>query len=1059
MTHEVFHPLIPLFLLLASGLLAQGAEISWNAAQDTAAASDIRTDGSLVMAQNEGGSAVAVNGVPFEAANSLGMAFSGALEGAITGDTGLDGLLNTLSYGGGTSTSIDLGTFTPGSVYLVQVFFTDQRSSFNDRIMRFSSSTGTGTVDVEADPDNTTASPWGQFASGTFTADGTDPDLILAPQGFGNAHITAWQVRLVTAGSVPVATLSTASSEVSGPFTVDIAFSEDVTGLELSDVQVTNGSVTPASLSSSNSSSYSLEITPAANGEVTVQLPAGSVTDLDGENNTNPDSNLLSVFTLFPGSDSPQATLSVANPTVFGPFTVDVNFTEPITGLTAEDFAVSNGAASSLSGSGASFAVQITPGAEGDVTIDLPAASVTDVDGDLLENRTAATLTVTYSIPDNPVATLYGNTQSSTPSFDVYLTFSEAVTGLTDSDFEIVNGTASGTVSLSGSTLDTHLTPLQSRYFKTTITAAKPGQVSVRLPAGSVTDTDGDAQTNLASHTLTTLCTADFGDAWVIDSATEWTAAHAGSSNLNLADGLAAPTADSATFTSTVQTYARIRRPLSVTFRQSPVWDNWQGVSTVAPSGASDAPILLPVANDDYYFLAKGPTSAYYAWHSTDMLNWTGPSRVTNEGGDNGRWTTSAEYKDGTFYILYDSPNDEDPALYLDNDLMDGVVGTQVGMVFDDPSHGSDSSIIRNDEDGRFHIIYEDWSPIKARANSWDSPLAGHTSSPDGINGFAAHAHHPAVDHRTTPTGTFDTYSHPNGTYEYEIHTPAQDAYGDWTSIKIGSQFYLFGDYDLHGSGIKVARFTSDSIHDKFELVGSLGGGHPDPTVGFAEGQFYLITQQSTDYTSPGPWVAGVEARAGVDTDGDTTIDQWTTWQEVSEAYDHKPGYARVVDVTPARLDLSGLPAGYGFQFELRLDDTVVGGISPLVDRVEFAFEPGNFQQWANANNVAADPNADANGNGLPNLVEFASGWTEMPEIRPGASFDLTTTQEALEEEYQLEIWFSKNLESWWRASLGLPTEITLSGDTFDADGNRVRSFSLHPDLSKLFYYVEVMEP
>ena len=96
---------------------------------------------------------------------------------------------------------------------------------------------------------------------------------------------------------------------------------------------------------------------------------------------------------------------------------------------------------------------------------------------------------------------------------------------------------------------------------------------------------------------------------------------------------------------------------------------------------------------------------------------------------------------------------------------------------------------------------------------------------------------------------------------------------------------------------------------------------------------------------------------------------------------------------------------------------------------------------------------------GLPNLVEFASGWTEMPEIRPGASFDLTTTQEALEEEYQLEIWFSKNLESWWRASLGLPTEITLSGDTFDADGNRVRSFSLHPDLSKLFYYVEVMEP
>ena len=113
--------------------------------------------------------------------------------------------------------------------------------------------------------------------------------------------------------------------------------------------------------------------------------------------------------------------------------------------------------------------------------------------------------------------------------------------------------------------------------------------------------------------------------------------------------------------------------------------------------------------------------------------------------------------------------------------------------------------------------------------------------------------------------------------------------------------------------------------------------GHPDPTCGFAEGQFYLITQKD-DYTSPGPWVDGVEARAGVDVDADGIVDQWTAWQSVVERYDHTPGYARVVTTTPAQLHLSGLPEGYGFQFEFRIDNTVVADVSPIMDRVVMDF-------------------------------------------------------------------------------------------------------------------------
>ena len=61
----------------------------------------------------------------------------------------------------------------------------------------------------------------------------------------------------------------------------------------------------------------------------------------------------------------------------------------------------------------------------------------------------------------------------------------------------------------------------------------------------------------------------------------------------------------------------------------------------------------------------------------------------------------------------------------------------------------------------RFHMIYEDWSPINARENGWDSPLAGRVSSPDGIRGFKYGEHPPAVDHRTRPTGKTGTFTHP----------------------------------------------------------------------------------------------------------------------------------------------------------------------------------------------------------------------------------------------------------------------------------------------------------
>ena len=72
-----------------------------------------------------------------------------------------------------------------------------------------------------------------------------------------------------------------------------------------------------------------------------------------------------------------------------------------------------------------------------------------------------------------------------------------------------------------------------------------------------------------------------------------------------------------------------------------------------------------------------------------------------------------------------------------------------MGLAFDAPWGGSDVGVIR-DLEGKFHMISENWQPIDASKRSWDSPLAGHAVSPNGIDGFKIVGH--AVDNRTKPT-------------------------------------------------------------------------------------------------------------------------------------------------------------------------------------------------------------------------------------------------------------------------------------------------------------------
>jgi hypothetical protein len=496
-----------------------------------------------------------------------------------------------------------------------------------------------------------------------------------------------------------------------------------------------------------------------------------------------------------------------------------------------------------------------------------------------------------------------------------------------------------------------------------------------------------------------------YGESWSIDTQEEWNQSVSRKEGIEIVKGEVTPNSGKVVISSVIKRFDKKRSAKSIEIGQSAVWKNWETIGNIGPKNVADAPVFLRMGADNYWlfgrykpskdsepvadaklegfeiplkstknpnlFIAagglKGERGGYYGWQSRDMVNWVFHGAVTPP---KAGMCTTAELVDGSVYMYYDYPNDQDPHLVIDSDLTDGLPGKDMGMAFKDPSDGSDCVVIR-DLKGDFHMILEDWSPINASTHAWDSPLAMHAVSKDGKSDFKIMP--PAVDERTTPTGKFGEYFHPHwhkgerkdefptkavpedipqhrmkkgdvrAYVKYEIHEPEQNAFGDWASISIGGQYYLFCDFDpatAHGdkNAMSVGWFTSSSINEQFTFCGNIGSGHPDPDIMFAEGKFYLITQTKQDFVSSGPWVDGVEVRVGVDTDNDGSVDQWSDWEEVKEIYSEVAGFAKQVAKTPAKMDLSKLPEGYGFQFEVKVGEANKNGSKAILDKVSLSF-------------------------------------------------------------------------------------------------------------------------
>ncbi|MCF6406970.1 Ig-like domain-containing protein [Chitinophaga filiformis] len=334
--------------------------------------------------------------------------------------------------------------------------------------------------------------------NGSSIQDAADNDADLTLNNIGNTT----QVRVNTTN--PSVTLSsTANALVNAPFTVTATFSEAVTVLTASDFLVTNGAL--SGLSSPDNITYTITVTPTADGPVTIQVPANAVVNIGG--NANTPSNTLN-FT-YDGT-KPNVTAVVVPVSAYYKAGDVLNFTlsfsENISlntaggapylnvvlgsGTVRADYTVAT--ANSLS-----FSYTVQPG---DMDLDGIALGTLNLNGSTIKddatNDAILTLNNVGSTTNVFVHTGSPSVQLSTTAaarvnapFTVTAVFNEAVTGLAAGDFTVTNGTASA------------LQTTDNITYTLTVTPAAEGAVTIQLPAAQAQNVVSNG--NTASNTLT----------------------------------------------------------------------------------------------------------------------------------------------------------------------------------------------------------------------------------------------------------------------------------------------------------------------------------------------------------------------------------------------------------------------------------------------------------------------------------------------------------------------------------------------------------------------------
>lgn len=138
---------------------------------------------------------------------------------------------------------------------------------------------------------------------------------------------------------------------------------------------------------------------------------------------------------------------SESDPTNASPIPVTITFDVSVADFIESDISVTNGSISNFSGSGTEYTMEITPGGEGEVTVDVPAGVATNG----ADQNLAGTFSIDYDITPPSIATAVISSGSGTMavggSLDITVTEAASETGLTVTSATINSVDVSGTFS------------------------------------------------------------------------------------------------------------------------------------------------------------------------------------------------------------------------------------------------------------------------------------------------------------------------------------------------------------------------------------------------------------------------------------------------------------------------------------------------------------------------------------------------------------------------------------------------------------------------------------
>ncbi len=347
---------------------------------------------------------------------------------------------------------------------------------------------------------NGTASNFTTVDGRTYTADITsdgngnitiDVAANVAQDAAGNNNTAASQVVTLLDTVVPQVSILNAPAIVNttSPYTVTIQFTEDVTGFALNDITVGNG--TASNFITVDGRTYTADITPDGNGNISIDVAAGVAQDAAGNNNTAASQVVTLLDTVVPQVSILNAP-AIVNTT--SPYTVTIQFTEDVTGFALSDITVGNGTASNfITVDGRTYTADITPDGNGNITIDVAANVAQDAAGN---NNTAATQVVTLfdtGVPQVAILNAPAIVNTTSP-YTVTIQFTEDVTGFALNDITVGNGTASNFITVDGRTYTADITPDGN------------GNISIDVAAGVAQDAAGNNNT-AASQVVTLLDT------------------------------------------------------------------------------------------------------------------------------------------------------------------------------------------------------------------------------------------------------------------------------------------------------------------------------------------------------------------------------------------------------------------------------------------------------------------------------------------------------------------------------------------------------------------------